>query len=57
MNDHLIDKELVDSSINDFFRYLMLDFLKQDMRDVLKAIKDFYLQWLKAVNYLTQYQM
>ncbi len=57
MNDHLIDKELVDSSINDFFRYLMLDFLKQDMRDVLKAIKDFYLQWLNAVNYLAQYQM
>lgn len=57
MNDHLIDKELVDSSINDFFRYLMLDFLKQDMRDVLKAIKDFYLQWLNAVNYIAQYQM
>ena len=57
MNDHLIDKELVDSSINDFFRYPMLDFLKQDMRDVLKAIKDFYLQWLNAVNYLAQYQM
>lgn len=28
----------------------MLDFLKQDMRDVLKAIKDFYLQWLNAVE-------
>lgn len=27
------------------------------MRDVLKAIKDFYLQWLNAVNYLAQYQM
>lgn len=57
MNDHLIDKELVDSSINDFFSILDVGFLKQDMRDVLKAIKDFYLQWLNAVNYLAQYQM
>lgn len=56
MNDHLIDKELVDSSINDF-SILDVGFLKQDMRDVLKAIKDFYLQWLNAVNYLAQYQM
>ena len=35
----------------------LIEFLKQDMKDVPKAIKDFYLQWLNVVNYLAQYQM